>query len=50
MSRVKNNADKLRALQQQGTLNLRPQDVIHPLFHDSEFFDAHDLVHTTWFR
>jgi len=44
MSRVKNNADKQRALQQQGTLNLRPQDVIHPLFHDSEFFDAHDLV------
>ena len=44
MSRVKNNPDKQRALQQQGTLNLRPQDVIHPLFHNSEFFDAHDLV------
>ena len=44
MSRVKTNADKQRALQQQGTLNLRPQDVIHPLFQDSEFFDTHDLV------
>lgn len=44
MSRVKNNADKQRALQQQGTLNLRPQDVTHPLFQESEFFDAHDLV------
>ena len=32
------------SLQQQGTLNLRPEDVIHPLFQDSEFFDAHDLV------
>ena len=44
MARLKNNADKQKALQQQGTLNLRPQDVIHPLFQDSEFFDAHDSV------
>jgi transposase len=44
MSRGKNDANKQRALQQQGTLNLRPQDVIHPLFQDSEFFDVHDLI------
>jgi transposase len=44
MWRVKNNADKQRTLQQQGTFNPRPQDVIHPLFQDSEFFDAHDMV------
>lgn len=44
MLRGKNDANKQRALQQQGTLNLRPQDVIHPLFQDSEFFDVHDLI------
>ena len=41
--RVKNN-DKQRTLRQYGTFNPRPQDVTHPLFQDSEFFDADDLV------
>ncbi len=41
--RVKNN-DKQRTLRQYGTFNSRPQDVTHPLFQDSEFFDADDLV------
>jgi transposase len=35
---------KLESLRAQGTLNPRPQDVSHPLFQDSEFFDARDLV------
>jgi transposase len=42
--RAKNNPDKQRTLRQCGTFNPRPQDVTHPLFQDSEFFDAHDLV------
>jgi transposase len=42
--RVKNNIDKQRTLRQHRTFNPRPQDVTHPLFQDSEFFDAHDLV------
>jgi transposase len=41
---VKNKPDKQGSLRQHGTLNPRPQDVTHPLFRDSEFFDAHDLV------
>ena len=41
---MKNKPDKQRTLRQHGTFNPRPQDVIHPLFQDSEFFDAHDLV------
>jgi AraC-like DNA-binding protein len=41
---VKNNPDKQKTLRQHGTFSPRPQDVIHPLFQDSEFFDAHDLV------
>lgn len=44
MSRAKSNSDKQRTLRQHGTFNPRPQDVIDPLFQDSEFFDAHDLV------
>ena len=32
------------ALQQHGTLNPRPQDVRHPLFQDSDFFDPSDLL------
>ncbi|PYX46071.1 MAG: hypothetical protein DMG83_08230 [Acidobacteria bacterium] len=39
MPRAKINPDKQKALQQHGTLNLRPQDVRHPLFQDSDFFD-----------
>jgi transposase len=41
---MKNNPEKQKILGQQGTLNLRPQDVTHPLFQDSDFFDPHDLV------
>jgi transposase len=35
---------KLRALQQQGTLNPRPKAVRDPLFLQDDFFDPRDLV------
>ncbi|MGA3237439.1 MAG: helix-turn-helix domain containing protein [Bryobacteraceae bacterium] len=35
---------KIRALQQQGTLNPRPKAVRDPLFLQDEFFDPRDLV------
>ena len=35
---------KIRALQQSGTLNPEPEKVQHPLFADSVFFDANDLL------
>src|SRR3954452_5029662 len=35
---------RLNALQQQGTLNPRPQDVRDALFHQHDFFDPRDLV------
>src|SRR6478735_934865 len=35
---------RLKALQQQGTLNSRPQDVRDALFHQHDFFDPRDLV------
>jgi transposase len=44
MPRTKNNSDKQKALEQHGTLNPRPQDVRHPLFQDSDFFDPNDSV------
>ena len=44
MPRTKSNPDKQQALQQHGTLNPRPQDVGHPLFQGSEFFDPSDLL------
>ena len=44
MPRAKNNSDKEQALRQHGTLNPRPQDVRHPLFQNSDFFDPSDLV------
>lgn len=44
MPRAKNNSEKLKALQQNGTRNPRPQDVHHPLFQNSEFFDPSDLL------
>ena len=46
MPRNDRNPDegKREALRQQGTLNPRPEDVTHPLFQTSEFFDALDLV------
>jgi transposase len=44
MPRAKINPDKQKVLEQHGTLNRRPQDVSHPLFQQSDFFDPHDLV------
>ena len=38
------HGSKLESLREQSTLNLRPQDVSHPLFQGNEFFDARDLV------
>ena len=35
---------KLETLKAQGTLHPRPQDVTDPLFRESTFFDAHDIV------
>lgn len=35
---------KTERLRQSGTLNPRPAAVTDPLFHDSEFFDPHDLM------
>jgi transposase len=37
-------SSKHQALQRQGCLNLRPEQVGDPLFHQNDFFDAHDLV------
>ena len=44
MARAKHKPDKQLVLERQGTLNLRPRDVTHPLFQDSDFFDPHDLL------
>lgn len=44
MSQAKINPDKQKTLRQNGTLNLRPQDVRHPLFQNSDFFDPSDVV------
>ena len=44
MPRHKPQTDKQIALRQGGTLNPRPQDVHHPLFQDSDFFDPDDMV------
>ena len=44
MARAKGNPGKQLLLRQLGTLNPHPQDVSHPLFQDSDFFDPHDLV------
>ena len=35
---------KVRALVEEGTLNLAPEKVQDPKFHDGEFFDPHDIV------
>src|SRR5262245_41407657 len=35
---------KVEALKTQGALHPRPQDVTDPLFRESTFFDAHDIV------
>ena len=42
MPRAKIHPDKQKTLH--GTLNPRPQEVRHPLFQDSDFFDPNDLV------
>ncbi len=44
MAPAKPNRGKQRTLRQQGTLNPRPQDVTHPLFQASAFFDPDDLL------
>jgi transposase len=35
---------KRQTLRRHGTLNPHPQDVSHPLFHQSDFFDPDDLL------
>ena len=40
----KTRETKRKALQRQGTLNLRPNTVTHPLFQASDFFDAEDMI------
>lgn len=44
MARAKGTPGKQQLLRQWGTLNPHPQDLTHPLFQDSDFFDPHDLV------
>jgi transposase len=44
MPRRKPETDKQVALRQGGMLNPRPQDVQHPLFQGSDFFDPDDMV------
>jgi hypothetical protein len=44
VARAKGNRDKQQLLRLFGTLNPQPQDVTHPLFQDSDFFDPHDQV------
>jgi transposase len=44
MPRRKPQTDKQALLRQHGMLNPRPQDVRHPLFEGSDFFDRDDLV------
>jgi transposase len=35
---------KRQTLRRHGTLNLHPEAVSHPLFHNSDFFDSDDLI------
>ena len=44
MPRRKTETDKQTALRGHGTLSPRPQDVRHPLFQGSDFFDPDDMV------
>lgn len=44
MSNLQREPQKLLNLQQEGTLNRRPQDVTDELFRESDFFDPRDLV------
>jgi transposase len=40
----KTRETKRKALQRQGTLNPRADEVTHPLFHTNDFFDADDMI------
>jgi transposase len=40
----KTRETKRKALQRQGTLNLRPNEITHPLFQTSDFFDSDDMI------
>lgn len=40
----KTRETKRKALQRQGTLNLRPNAITHPLFQTSDFFDSDDMI------
>ena len=40
----KTRETKRKALQRQGTLNLRPNDIAHPLFQTGDFFDSDDMI------
>ena len=40
----KTRETKRKALQRQGTLNPRPDEVTHPLFQANDFFDADDVI------
>ncbi len=42
--RDRHSETKRRALRQQGALHTHPERVIDPLFQESDFFDAQDLV------
>jgi transposase len=44
VARTKRTSGKQQTLRQQGTLNPRPQNVTHPLFQASAFFDPDDLL------
>ena len=44
MPRTHKDTDKQKVLRQHGILNPRPQDVRHPLFRDSDFFDPDDMI------
>src|SRR5882757_9409248 len=42
--RSPDHQQKRQTLRRHGTLNPHPQAVSHPLFHNSDFFDADDLI------
>jgi transposase len=44
MTPASDRKQKRQTLRRHSTLNPRPQSVTHPLFQDSEFFDADDLL------
>jgi transposase len=41
---TKTRDTKRKALQRQGTLNPRPNQITHPLFQTSDFFDSDDMI------